>query len=108
METKSEENIKNFIFFFAINRKNPDFLIASMWEIHINTWGLNSGGESGGVFITKNGGNTWERQDKNGLPGGKDKPVGKIAVAIAQSNPNTMYALCEEKHPGLYRTNNGG
>ena len=92
----------------AINRKNPDFLIASMWEIHINTWGLNSGGESGGVFITKNGGNTWERQDKNGLPGGKDKPVGKIAVAIAQSNPNTMYALCEEKHPGLYRTNNGG
>ena len=92
----------------AINRKNPDFLIASMWEIHINTWGLNSGGESGGVFITKNGGNTWVRQDKNGLPGGKDKPVGKIAVAIAQSNPNTMYALCEENHPGLYRTNNGG
>lgn len=92
----------------AINRKNPNFLIASMWEIHINTWGLNSGGESGGVFITKNGGNTWVRQDKNGLPGGKDKPVGKIAVAIAQSNPNTMYALCEENHPGLYRTNNGG
>ena len=92
----------------AINRKNPDFLIASMWEIHINTWGLNSGGESGGVFITKNGGNTWERQDKNGLPGGKDKPVGKIAIAISQSNPNIMYALCEEKHPGLYRTNNGG
>jgi len=92
----------------ALDRSNPDFLIAAMWEIHINTWGLNSGGESGGVFISKNGGNTWKRQDKNGLPGGKGKPVGKIAVAISQSNPNTMYALCEEKHPGLYRTNNGG
>ena len=92
----------------ALDRSNPDFLIAAMWEIHINTWGLNSGGESGGVFISKNGGDTWKRQDKNGLPGGKGKPVGKIAVAISQSNPNTMYALCEEKHPGLYRTNNGG
>ena len=92
----------------AIDRSNPDFLIAAMWEIHINTWGLNSGGESGGVFISKNGGNTWKRQDKNGLPGGKGKPVGKIAVAISQSNPKTMYALCEEEHPGLYRTNNGG
>ena len=92
----------------AIDRNNPNFLIASMWEININTWGLNSGGESGGVFITRDGGDSWERQDKNGLPGGKGKPVGKVAVAISQSNPNIMYALCEEAHPGLYRTDNGG
>merc|ERR1711991_799719 len=37
----------------AIDRKNPNFLITSMWEIYINTWGLNSGGKSGGVFISK-------------------------------------------------------
>jgi photosystem II stability/assembly factor-like uncharacterized protein len=92
----------------AIDLNNPDFLLASMWEIHINSWGLNSGGESGGVFISRDGGDSWERQDKNGLPGGKGKPVGKVAIAISQSNPNTMYALCEEDHPGLYRTNNGG
>ena len=92
----------------AIDLNNPDFLLASMWEIHINSWGLNSGGESGGVFISRDGGDSWERQDKNGLPGGKGKPVGKVAIAISQSNPNTMYALCEEGHPGLYRTDNGG
>lgn len=92
----------------AMDRNNPNFLIASMWEIHINTWGLNSGGESGGVFISRDGGNTWVRQDKNGLPGGKGKPVGKVAVAIAQSDPNTMYVLAEEAHPGLYRTDDGG
>ena len=55
----------------AMDRSNPDFLIAAMWEIHINSWGLNSGGESGGVFISRNGGNSWMRQDKNGLPGGQ-------------------------------------
>ena len=92
----------------AIDLNNPNFLLASMWEIHINSWGLNSGGESGGVFISRDGGDSWERQDKNGLPGGKGKPVGKVAIAISQSNPNTMYALCEEGHPGLYRTDNGG
>lgn len=92
----------------ALDRNNPNFIIASMWEININTWGLNSGGESGGVFISKDGGESWDRQDKNGLPGGKGKPVGKVAVAIAQSNPNTMYVLAEEAHPGLYRTDNGG
>ena len=92
----------------AIDLNNPDFLLASMWEIHINTWGLNSGGDAGGVFISRDGGDSWERQDKNGLPGGKGKPVGKVAIAISQSNPNTMYALCEEDHPGLYRTDNGG
>ena len=92
----------------AIDLNNPNFLLASMWEIHINSWGLNSGGESGGVFISRDGGDSWERQDKNGLPGGKGKPVGKVAIAISQSNPNTMYALCEESHPGLYRTDNGG
>jgi len=92
----------------AIDRNNPNFLLAAMWEININSWGLNSGGESGGVFITRDGGDSWERQDKNGLPGGKGKPVGKVAIAIAQSNPNIMYALCEESHPGLYRTDDGG
>ena len=92
----------------ALDRNNPDFLIAAMWEIHINTWGLNSGGESGGVFISHDGGDSWERQDRNGLPGGKGKPVGKVAIAISQSDPNTMYALCEEAHPGLYRTDNRG
>jgi len=92
----------------AIDLNNPDFLIAAMWEIYINTWGLNSGGEAGGVFISRDGGDSWERQDKNGLPGGKGKPVGKIAIAISKSNPDILYALCEESHPGLYRTDNGG
>ena len=92
----------------AIDLNNPSILLAAMWQIHINTWGLNSGGESGGVFISRDGGDSWSRQDKNGLPGGKGNPVGKVAIAISKSNSNVMYALCEEAHPGLYRTDNGG
>ena len=51
----------------AIDLNNPSILLAAMWQIHINTWGLNSGGESGGVFISRDGGDSWSRQDKNCL-----------------------------------------
>lgn len=45
---------------------------------------------------------------KNGLPGGKNHPIGKTSIDIAQSNPSTMYALVEDKAPGLYKSTDAG
>ena len=92
----------------AIDPKNPDHLFAGMWSIHINTWGLNSGGPGGGVYRSKDGGKNWEAMSKNGLPGGKENPVGKTAVAIAPSKPNVVYALFEIDSPALYRSEDFG
>jgi len=92
----------------AIDPKNPDNLLVGMWSIHINTWGLNSGGPGGGVYRSKDGGTTWEAMKDKGLPGGKDYPVGKTAVAIAPSNPNIVYALFEIDSPALYRSEDFG
>lgn len=92
----------------SIDPKNPNILFAAMWSVHINTWGLNSGGPGGGIYRSTDGGDTWEPMNKNGLPGGKDHPVGKTAVAVAPSNPKRVYALFEEKSPSLYRTDDGG
>lgn len=44
----------------SMDATNPDVLFAGMWQININTWGLRSGGTSGGVYRSKDGGNTWE------------------------------------------------
>ena len=33
----------------AIDNNNPDNLYVGMWSVHINTWGLRSGGPGGGV-----------------------------------------------------------
>jgi photosystem II stability/assembly factor-like uncharacterized protein len=44
----------------------------------------------------------------NGLPGGAQHPVGKTSIDMAQSNPNTMYALVEDRSPGLYKSTDGG
>lgn len=92
----------------AMDPQNPDRLLVGMWSIHINTWGLNSGGPGGGVYRTMDGGDTWEALSRNGLPGGKENPVGKTAVAISHSNPNIVYALFEIDSPALYRSEDFG
>ena len=92
----------------AIDPKNPDNLMVGMWSIHIQTWGLNSGGPGGGIYRSQDGGATWEAMKDKGLPGGKDNPVGKTAVAIAPSNPNVVYALFEIDSPALYRSEDFG
>ena len=91
-----------------IDPKNPDRLLVGMWSIHINTWGLNSGGTGGGVYRSVDGGATWKAMKDNGLPGGEQRPVGKTGVAISPSQPDVAYALFEIESPALYRTDNFG
>ena len=92
----------------AMEPNAPDNLLVGMWSIHIQTWGLNSGGPGGGIYRSKDGGVTWEALKDKGLPGGKDNPVGKTAVAIAPSNSNIVYALFEIDSPALYRSEDFG
>jgi photosystem II stability/assembly factor-like uncharacterized protein len=76
----------------AMDPTNPRILFAGMWQLEIHTWGRESGGPGGGLFMTRDGGLTWTRLTGHGLPA---KPVGKVAVAIARSNPSRIYALIE-------------
>ncbi len=92
----------------ALDPKDPNRLLAGMWSVHINTWGLNSGGPGGGVYRSTDGGETWEPLHRYGLPGGPKNPVGKTAVAIAPSNPEVVYALFEIDSPALYRSEDFG
>ncbi len=71
---------------------NPRRLYAGMWQLEIHTWGRDSGGPGSGLFISNDGGATWQRQTGRGLP---VKPVGKVALAVARSNPDRVYALFE-------------
>ncbi|MFC2155176.1 WD40/YVTN/BNR-like repeat-containing protein [Acidobacteriota bacterium] len=90
----------------AIDPNNPRILFAGMWQVVIKTWGRWSGGTGSGVFMSSDGGGTWKRLSGHGLP---DTPMGKIAVAVAQSNSNSVYALIETGSRGsLWRSDNGG
>ncbi|HEU5217169.1 MAG TPA: hypothetical protein VFU23_00820, partial [Gemmatimonadales bacterium] len=50
------------------------------------------GGPGSGLFVSRDGGATWSRLAGHGLPA---SPVGKVAVAIARSNPDRVYAMIE-------------
>jgi photosystem II stability/assembly factor-like uncharacterized protein len=76
----------------AMDPTDPQVLFAGMWQLEIKTWGRTSGGPGGGLFVSRDGGVTWTRLVGNGLP---TKPVGKVAVAIAPSNTQRVYALIE-------------
>jgi len=76
----------------AMDPKNPRILFAGMWQLEIHTWGRESGGPGSGLFMSRDGGATWKKLTGRGLPA---RSVGKVAVAIAASNPNRVYTLIE-------------
>ena len=117
----------------SMDATNPNILYAGMWQVSINTWGLNSGGPSGGVYRSKDGGNTWECLNQkifgpNQVGKGTTLPspaltlpspklrrgaggeviVGKVAVAVSPKNPKVIYTLMELESPALYRSADGG
>ena len=76
----------------AMDPNNPRLLFAGMWPFEIHTWGRASGGPGSGLFKSTDGGLTWKRLAGHGLP---TRTTGKIAIAIARSNSNRVYALVE-------------
>ncbi|RMH17013.1 MAG: glycosyl hydrolase, partial [Gemmatimonadetes bacterium] len=94
----------------AMDPTNPRILYAAFWDVHINTWGLNSGGPDGGVWRSFDGGDTWERLDHagRGLPSKPGQILGKIAVEVAPSDPGRVYVLAEEDSPRFYRSDDYG
>lgn len=88
----------------AMDPNDARTLFAGMWPVEITGWNLHSGGPGGGVYVTHDGGESWEKA-AGGLPEG---PVGKTSVAVARSDPDRVYALLEGEDPSLYRSDDGG
>ncbi len=99
-------NNKTGVADMVLDPSNPNKIIVALWEHKRDPWFFTSGGEGSGVFITHDGGESWEeRTDKDGLPKGD---LGRIGLAIAKNKPNVVYALVEAKKNALYRSEDGG
>ena len=84
---------------------NPEVLYAAFWEFRRTAYSFNSGGLNSALYKTTDGGKTWNKIH-NGFPAGQ---LGRIAVAVAPSNSNILYAVVEaEKDKGLYRSDDAG
>jgi photosystem II stability/assembly factor-like uncharacterized protein len=76
----------------VMDASNPRILFAGMWPLEIHTWGRESGGPGSGIYKSTDEGLTWKKLTGHGLP---TRTTGKVAMAIANSNPNRVYALIE-------------
>ncbi|QIE58155.1 hypothetical protein G5B37_00815 [Rasiella rasia] len=100
------QNNKTGVADMVMDPTNPNKLMVAMWEHKRDPWFFKSGGEGSGLFITHDGGTTWEeRTDADGLPKGE---LGRIGLAIAPNKPNVVYALVEAKKNALYKSTDGG
>ncbi len=91
----------------AMDPSNPNILYASMWEFRRTGWSFNSGGDNSALYKSTDGGKNWKKIH-NGFPEGK---LGRLAIGVAKSNPNTLYTVIEsEKNEdkGLYKSVDAG
>jgi photosystem II stability/assembly factor-like uncharacterized protein len=89
----------------SMDAKNPQKLMAGTWQVEMHTYAELSGGAGSGVYMSRDGGSTWNRMN-NGLP---KSPVGKTDVAVAGSNSDRVYALIQTADQGsMWRSDDGG
>ncbi len=101
----------------AIDPNNPRIVFAGFWQTRRRPWEMTSGGPGSDLFVSKDGGETWESlkdlakpdpakgKKKNGLPEGI---WGKVGVAVAPSDSTRVYAFVEAEKGGLFRSDDGG
>jgi photosystem II stability/assembly factor-like uncharacterized protein len=98
----------------SMDKANPKTIYAGLWDFRRKGWTFRSGGagpdapSGSGLWKSTDGGTNWsEISSATGLP---SKPWGRVAVTVAPSNPNIVYAFVEAEPPknGLYRSDDGG
>jgi len=100
----------------SLDPQNPKTIFAGMWDFRRKGWTFRSGGDGpaaasgSGLFKSTDGGASWTELDEKSAQGLPSKPWGRIAVSVAPSKPNVVYAFIEAAVPknGLYRSEDGG
>jgi len=93
----------------ARSKQEPKTIYAAMWDFRRQGWTFRSGGPGSGLFKSIDGGATWNEINDSNAKGLPAKPYGRIAVQVAPSKPQVIYANIEaEKGRGLYRSDDAG
>jgi photosystem II stability/assembly factor-like uncharacterized protein len=88
-----------------IDPQNPRILYAGMYTYRRKPWRFDSGGGQTALYKSIDSGATFKKLT-NGLP---KTPMDRIGIAIARSNPMTVYMITETKTEGnLFRSDDRG
>ncbi len=92
----------------SMSRQEPKTIYASMWDFRRQGWTFRSGGPGSGLFKSTDGGDHWTEINDGNTKGLPEKPWGRVAVAVAPSKPQVVYANIESKKSALFRSDDGG
>ncbi len=93
---------------------DSNVLFAALWDFRRQGWTFRSGGESESAFSgsalsrSSDGGKTWTELKPDANQGFPTKPYGRIALAIAPSDPKIIYAAIESQRSALFRSSDAG
>ena len=92
----------------ARSQKEPKTIYAAMWDFRRQGWTFRSGGPGSGLFKSTDDGFHWSEVTDSNAKGLPAKPWGRVAVQVAESKSQVVYANIEaEKGRGLYRSDDG-
>ncbi len=98
----------------SMDADNPGVIFAGMWDFRRKGWTFRSGGESptaksdSSLYRSADGGKSWTEITSAANKGFPQKPFGRIAVTVAPSNSNIVYAFVESTDSALFRSDDGG
>ncbi len=92
----------------AMSPREPKTIFASMWDFRRQGWTFRSGGPGSGLYESTDGGEHWTELNDGNSKGLPEKPWGRIALAVAPSKPQVVYAMIESKKSALFRSDDGG
>lgn len=91
----------------SMDPHNPRILYAAFWHGRRMAHGLVSGSETGGLWRTVDGGDTWTRL--NGRGGFPEGLLGRIGVSASGARADLVYATVEAPETGgIYRSEDRG
>ena len=90
----------------VMSPNDPNVLYAAMWQAIRTPYSLSSGGPGSGLYKSTDGGAHWTNLTHNeGFPQGI---LGRIGVGVTAADPSVVYAVCQAKDGGVFRSSDGG
>ena len=79
----------------SLNNNNPNTIFATAWYRTRRAWNFEEAGATSAIYKSVDAGDSWQKVSggSSGFPNGDG--VGRIGVAVAQNNPNIVYAIMD-------------
>jgi len=88
----------------CMHPRDPRVLYAASWQRSRKAWNFIESGIESAIYKTRDGGKSWSKII-GGFP--QNRYVGRIGLAIADSNPSVIYAILDNQEPRPDKSKSG-